>query len=91
MVRVFTHDTHRTVECRPNIVIHAFDKIVVGLASLTVTHYQHLDDRITNGTGTYYLVSVSSMYSSAPISNTLLLNQGPKTSQIAFTVGIVLG
>ena len=38
MVQASTHDTHRTVECRPNVVIHAFDKIVVGLTSFAATN-----------------------------------------------------
>jgi hypothetical protein len=36
--RASTHDAHRTVESRPNVVVHAFDKVVVGLASLAAKY-----------------------------------------------------
>lgn len=34
MLQASTHDAHRTVECRPDIVVHAFDKVIVRLTSL---------------------------------------------------------
>lgn len=37
MLQASTHDAHRTIECRSDVVVHAFDKVVVRLTSLAVT------------------------------------------------------
>jgi hypothetical protein len=41
MGEVPTYDTHRPIEIRPDIVVHAFDEVVVDLTGLAAT-YQYL-------------------------------------------------
>jgi hypothetical protein len=38
IIEASTHDAHGTVESRPDVVIHALDKVVVGLTGLAVAN-----------------------------------------------------